>query len=51
MLILRHGSVVAFGEPHEVLTEGLIAEVYRVGVDVVVSSDGTRTVLFRRPSA
>ena len=51
VLILRRGAVVAFGEPHEVLTEGLIAEVYRVGVDVVVSSDGTRTVLFRRPSA
>ena len=48
VLVLREGRVVAAGDPAEVLTPELIADVYGVRADVSRDPEtGRATVLFR----
>lgn len=48
LVVLDQGRVVATGPPAQVLTEDLIAEVYRVRCRVVLTDEGNTSVLFLR---
>ena len=45
VLLLREGSVVAFGSPDQVLTRDLVAATYGVDTHVGVAPDGRRFLI------
>ena len=45
---MKHGELVAFGRPQEVLTEERIWELYHVKTEVFPRKDGRPAVIFER---
>lgn len=49
VLVLQQGSLVADGKPHDVLTEALIADVFRMDASLRTSDDGTLRIEYTGP--
>lgn len=45
VMLLKDGRLVAEGSPDDVLTPGMLGDVYGVGVEVLTASDGARVVM------
>ncbi|MEX6724152.1 ABC transporter ATP-binding protein [Parapedomonas caeni] len=45
VMLLKDGRLVAEGPPDDVLTPGMLGDVYGVGVEVLTASDGARVVM------
>ncbi|ARA95047.1 ABC transporter [Rhodothermaceae bacterium RA] len=51
LIVLHRGRQVAAGAPAEVLTEGLLAEVFRMHARVTIEADGHLRIRYDRPVA